>query len=86
MVTMQAGNLVPVPFEELVDPATNRTRIRQVDMNSYSYSVARAYMIRVDKSDLETPVTLAALAAEARMTPNEFRARYAPIASELRRI
>ena len=45
-------------------------------MNSYSYTVARAYMIRLVKSDFETPAVLAALAAEAKMTPHQFRARF----------
>jgi len=76
MVTLQAGNLVPICFSEMVDPTTNRTVIRQVDMNSYSYSVARAYMIRLERSDFETPAVLSALAAEARMTPHQFRARF----------
>jgi 6-phosphofructokinase 1 len=76
MVTLQAGNLVPMPFEAMIDPRTNRTRIRQVDLDSYSYAVARAYMIRLEKDDFESPATLAALAAEAKMTPDEFRLRY----------
>jgi hypothetical protein len=46
-----------------------RTRIRTVDLDSYSYSVARAYMIRLEKTDFESPDTLAALATEAKMTP-----------------
>jgi 6-phosphofructokinase 1 len=76
MVTMQNGNLVPVPFEDMIDPETNRTRIRQVDLESYSYTVARAYMIRLEKEDFESPKMLAALAAEAHMTPHAFRARF----------
>ncbi len=76
MVTLQSGNLVPVPFEDMIDPETNRTRIRRVDLNSYSYSVARAYMIRLEKEDIETPTMLAALAEEARMSPHQFRERY----------
>jgi len=76
MVTLQAGDLVPVSFESMIDPITNRTRIRQVDLGSYSYSVARAYMIRLEKADFELPETLAALAAEARMEPQAFRQRY----------
>lgn len=79
MATMQAGNLVPVAFEEMVDPITNRTRIRQVDLSSYSYQVARAYMIRLEKSDFQTPTVLSALAAEARMTPHQFREYYEPV-------
>lgn len=77
MVTLQSGNLVPVPFEDMIDPETNRTRIRRVDLNSYSYSVARAYMIRLEKEDFETPTMLAALAEEACMSPHQFRERYA---------
>ncbi|MFQ5413949.1 MAG: 6-phosphofructokinase [Phycisphaerae bacterium] len=79
MVTIQNGNLAPVPFEELIDPATNRTRIRQVDVHSYCYSVARAYMIRLEKKDLESRTMLAALASEAKMRPDEFRTRYADV-------
>ncbi len=82
MVTLQSGNLVPVPFEDMVDPQTNRTRIRQVDLCSYSYSVARAYMIRLERADLESPAMLAAIAATAGMTPQEFTARFARVAEE----
>ncbi len=79
MVTIQAGNLVPVSFDEMIDPRTNRTSIRQVDVCTYSYSVARAYMIRLEKADFESPETLRSLAAEAKMTPEEFTKRYEPI-------
>jgi len=84
MVTMQSGNLVPVPFEDMIDPTTNRTRIRTVDLDSYSYSVARAYMIRLEKTDFESPATLAALAAEAKVTPGKFRERYEQVVSDSR--
>ncbi len=76
MVTLQDGNLVPIPFTEMVDPTTNRTAIRRVDMKSYSYTVARAYMIRLEKNDFASPSILEALAAEARMTPSQFRERF----------
>jgi 6-phosphofructokinase 1 len=83
MVTLRAGDLIPVPFAEMIDPKTNRTKIRRVDLRSYSYSVARAYMIRVERSDLEDPAKLAALAAEAKMTPDAFRQRYEPVVAHL---
>lgn len=79
MATMQNGNLVPVPFEEMVDPRTNRTRIRTVNLDSYSYNVARAYMIRLERTDFDSPDILATLAAEAKMSPDEFRRRYEPV-------
>lgn len=79
MVTIKDGNLLPVPFEDMVDPQTNRTRIRYVDLTNYSYSVARAYMIRLEKSDLEMPTMLASLAAEAGLTPHQFRQRFSHV-------
>ncbi len=79
MVTLQNGNLVPMFFEDMTDPVTNRTRIRTVDVNSYSYIVARAYMIRLEKSDFENAEQLQKLAAAARMDPEAFRRRYAHV-------
>jgi len=79
MVTVQHANLVPVPFEDMIDPVTHRTRIRHVDVSSYSYRVARAYMIRLEREDLESPTTLESLAREARLTPYEFRLKFEPI-------
>ena len=78
MVTLQAGNLMAVPFEDMIDPATNRTRIRHVDLDSYSYKVARAYMLRLEQADFESPPMLAALATEAQTTPHRFRAQFEP--------
>lgn len=76
MVTLQKGHLVPIRFEDMEDPATGKTRVRTVDLNSYYYHVARAYMIRLERRDFESDKLLADLAAEARMTPAEFRERY----------
>jgi len=78
MVTIQDGNIRPMDFQDMVDPDTNRTRIRQVDLNSDSYRVARAYMIRLEQDDFDSPTKLDALARAARMTPHEFRRRFDP--------
>lgn len=82
MVTLQSGNLVPVPFEDMVDPETNRTRIRTVDLSSYTYSVARAYMIRLERSDFDSPECLARLATEGKISPQQFRDRFEHVVSE----
>ncbi len=79
MVSIQHGNLVAVPFDEMIDPETHRTRIRTLDVTSYSYQVARAYMIRLEREDIETPATLEALAREARTTAYEFRNKFEPV-------
>ncbi len=83
MVTIQHSNLCPMSFAEMVDPQTNRTRIRQVDVQSDNYKVARAYMIRLEQSDLKNPIMLAKLAAAARMTEEEFVRRFTRASTRL---
>ena len=76
MATIVNGNLQPVLLTDMMDPTTNRTRIRVVDITSDMYRVARAYMIRLETDDLENPDMLAKLAAEAKISPAEFRERF----------
>lgn len=81
MVSIKDGNLQPIEFHDMVDPETNRTRTRVVNVESDYYRVARAYMIRLEKTDLENPEMLARIAAEARLSPDEFRQRFAAAAA-----
>jgi 6-phosphofructokinase 1 len=76
MITRQSSKLVPVPFEEMMDIATGRTRVRAVDIKSLSYRVAREYMIRLEPQDLEDAARLEALAAAGGTTPEDLRARF----------
>jgi len=76
MVALVNGNLLPLDLGDLVDPRTNRIRIRLVDVRSDMYRVARAYMIRLERTDLDDPKMLVQLAAEARLSPEEFRKRF----------
>jgi 6-phosphofructokinase 1 len=73
---MQAGNFVPVPFQDLIDPATGRAKIRMVDIRSARYAIARRYMIRLRRDDFEDPPGLAKLAAAAGMSVADFRAQF----------
>ncbi|MCH7952546.1 MAG: hypothetical protein IIC25_01535 [Chloroflexi bacterium] len=76
MVTVQQGDLVPIPFDDMIDPHTRRTMIRQLDIASYTYQVARAYMIRLEREDFETPAKLEALATEAHCSAYHFRKKF----------
>jgi len=76
VVTMQAGRFVPVPFDELVDPATGRTAVRLVDVKSTRYSIARRYMIRLRRDDFDDPHELAKFAATLGLTLEEFRGQF----------
>ena len=79
MVCLEDGHLKILPFEELRDPLTQRTRVRLVDIHSESYRVARDYMIRLEEEDLADPDMKLRLATAAKMEPNEFERRFAPV-------
>jgi 6-phosphofructokinase 1 len=83
MVTIQAGNICPMYFADMVDPKTNRTRIRTVDVHSDAYRVARAYMIRLETSDLDDPVMLAKLANVSGMSEQGFEKKFRRAATRI---
>ncbi len=83
MVTIQSSNLVPMTFAEMVDPKTNRTRVRLVNIHTDAYRVARAYMIRLEEQDLADSAMLSKLAAAAKMSQEEFAKRYRRAATRL---
>jgi ATP-dependent phosphofructokinase / diphosphate-dependent phosphofructokinase len=58
MVSLQGGNFVPIPFAQLLDPQTGRTRLRMVDIKSTRYAIARRYMIRLRRDDFAEPAVL----------------------------
>ncbi len=80
MITIQDGHMVPLPFGSFTDPATGRVRIRHVNVESSSYRVAREYMIRLDRRDLDDPDKLRPIAAAAGLTPQDFLDRYGYLA------
>jgi 6-phosphofructokinase 1 len=80
LITRQAGRIVPVPFAELMDPATGRTRVRMVDTRSDDFRAARALQDRVERDDLDDAERLGAIAAAAKLAPDQALQRYAPIA------
>ncbi len=83
MVTLIDAEIVPMTFESMVDPDTNRTRVRRVDTTSQQYNVARAYMIRLERADLDRPDSLKRLSEQGAMTPDTFRDRYQRAATRL---
>ena len=80
MITIQDGHLVPLPFGSFTDPETGRVRIRQVNVESSSYQVAREYMIRLDREDVAQSERLAPIAKAAGLSPAAFLRRYGYLA------
>jgi 6-phosphofructokinase len=76
MISMQGGHFVPIPFSKMLDPATGRTRVRLVNIQSTRYAIARRYMIRLRRDDFDDPHELAKYAATCGMNLQDFRSRF----------
>ncbi|MBI3267460.1 MAG: 6-phosphofructokinase [Planctomycetes bacterium] len=79
MINLVGGRMVPLWFEEMLDPTTGRTRVRLVDTNTEAYEVARKYMIRLGAEDFLEPGQIQRLADAAKLTREEFERRFRPL-------
>lgn len=79
MVSIQNGRFTPIPFKQMVDASTGRTKVRMVDIDSQSYQIARQYMIRLTEADMNNRDALGRYAALAGLSPEAFRERFSPV-------
>jgi 6-phosphofructokinase 1 len=80
MISIQDGVFVPVPFADMIDPATGRTRVRRADVSSLRYTIARDFMVRLSADDFAHADALAALAAVANVSADTFKKEFAYLA------
>ncbi|MGZ8386003.1 MAG: diphosphate--fructose-6-phosphate 1-phosphotransferase, partial [Nitrospira sp.] len=78
-VSIQNGRFTPIPFKQMVDSSTGRTKVRMVDIESQSYQIARQYMIRLMEADLNNQDVLGRYAASAGLSPEAFRERFSTV-------
>ena len=79
LICLEDGHRRVMPFDELRDPATGRTRVRRVDRESEHYVVAREYMIKLEPGDLSDTQMRARLADAAGVSSEEIEDAFAPI-------
>jgi len=79
MVSIQNGRFTPIPFKQMVDSSTGRTKVRMVDIESQSYQIARQYMIRLTEADMNNRDALGRYAAMAGLSPKAFRDRFSAV-------
>ena len=76
MITRQEPGIVPIAFDDILDAETGKTRVRMLDTSSEYFAVARAFQVRMEPADLESPELAAALAATSGLDPEALRERY----------
>ena len=76
MIVVDNGALKVLPFDEMLDSETGKTAVRYVDITSEAYHIARRYMIRLEKRDIEEKHMLKKMAELAGMTEKKFIKRF----------
>jgi ATP-dependent phosphofructokinase / diphosphate-dependent phosphofructokinase len=77
MISLQGGHFVPVPFAQMIDARTGRTKVRLVNIHSERYAIARRYMIRLRRDDFDAPPEhLPKLAGTVGMSVDDFRREF----------
>ena len=82
MVSIINGRFTPIPFHQILDPVTGRTRVRMVDVQSETYRIAGRYMIRLSAEDFAHAEQLTQYAALTGISVEEFRARFGYLVAE----
>jgi 6-phosphofructokinase 1 len=76
MITVDDGKLCPLKFEDMIDPKTKKTEVRFVNIESDSYRVARNYMVRLEKEDLNDVELLGKMSKAMKMENKTFIEKY----------
>lgn len=82
MITIQGDRFVPMTFDDLKDPETGKTRVRAVDTKSLAFRIAKEYMIRLERRDLDSDDMLKKLASAAHISPEEFKKQFSYVACD----
>jgi 6-phosphofructokinase len=75
-ITLQQNQVVPIPSETMMDPATGRTEVRMVNMDSFTYRSAYKFMIRLKPQHAQDELFWANLAMQTNLSTEAFKARY----------
>lgn len=76
LISIQRAQFVPVKFDTIMDKTTGRMKVRMVDVASDNFKIARAYMTRIEKSDLADEAKLARIAKTTKLDAAAFKAAF----------
>jgi 6-phosphofructokinase 1 len=80
MITLQNNDVIPIPYDELMDPDTGRTEVRVVRIDSFTYTSARRFMVRLEERDLTDQELVQKMSSHTNLSPGEFVKRFGYLA------
>ena len=76
MITRQNGKIVPIPFDELIDPKTGKTAVRMLDTGTEAYQTAMRLQTRLEAGDLADGPKADAIAGASALEIEALRTRF----------
>lgn len=80
IITMQKGQIVPIPYDKMIDPETGRTGVRMVNIDSYHYQSSFKFMARLKPEHSHDETLFERLAGLTNLSPQAFKERYGYLA------
>jgi 6-phosphofructokinase len=76
IITIQHNQVIPIPYDKMIDQDTGRTEVRMVDLDSFRYKSAYKFMTRLKPEHAQNEPLLERLALQTNLTVSEFKERY----------
>jgi ATP-dependent phosphofructokinase / diphosphate-dependent phosphofructokinase len=73
IITLQHNQIVPIPYDQMIDPVTGRTEVRLVDTSSYRYQSNYKSMTRLKPEHAGDEALFERLAALTNLSPAQFK-------------
>lgn len=80
IIAIADGHVIPLPFEQMMDPETGRTEVRKVNIESFSYQSSLKFQIRLKPQHANDEALWERLAAQTNLTVAQFKARFGYLA------
>jgi 6-phosphofructokinase len=76
IITLQHNQVIPIPYDRMIDQDTGRTEVRMVDLDTFRYKSAYKFMTRLKPEHAQNEPLLERLALQTNLTVSEFKERY----------
>ncbi|HEX9027910.1 MAG TPA: hypothetical protein VF823_01970, partial [Anaerolineales bacterium] len=75
-ITIQRNQMVPIPYDQMIDKETGRTEVRMVNLDSFHYQSAYKAMTRLKPEHAQDAALIERLANQTNLTVKEYTDRY----------
>jgi 6-phosphofructokinase len=76
IITLQHNQIVPIPYDEMINPETGRTEVRMVDTNSFRYQSSYQAMTRLKPECADDGLLFERLAVFTKLSGRQLKDRY----------